>query len=373
MVLGNETRTIAVIPGVFMNENDRHAFLMVAYDNVSHYFRFPFEAFRSSAPDDEFRVTIETVEGEKHRNGLFSFDELRVDVDPIEGDDATEAVRMDLTLTDAARPTDVSWLMPGTMGPFSWLAIMQCNHHVLSMRHEIRGSIRIGAGDEQTNVTGIGYLEKDWGHSFPSTWMWGQANRWTGPVPVSASLFFSFASIPLGFGLELPGFLIIFEHEKQFYRFHSYLLSVVDQLEIDRQNHRFSFTVVDLLSRYKLTMTAHFNAANSGALLYGPRHGRMEKFVKEILDHHAYFDVQLTRVDPTVEQVVLFEARAHHVALEMNGDVTKLCEDFHKMHSYLHPWLVPLARTIIQHGYLILLLTSTVLALLAGIRVTRAE
>ena len=198
--------------------------------------------------------------------------------------------------------------------------------------------------------------------------MWGQANRWTSPV--SASLFFSFASIPLGFGVELPGFLIIVEHEKQFYRFHSYLLSVVEQLEIDRHNHRFSFSVVDLRSQYKLAVTAHFNEANSGALLYAPRHGRMEKFVKEILDHQAYFDVQLTRMNSTFEHELLFEARAHHVALEMNGDVAQLCENFRTMYSYIRPWLIPLVRTILQHAYLLLLLTTAVLALLVGIRVT---
>ncbi|CAF5127296.1 unnamed protein product, partial [Rotaria sp. Silwood1] len=72
---------------------------------------------------------------------------------------------------------------------------------------------------------GVGYTEKDWGSSFPSAWIWGQTNQWMNAT--SASLFFSFASVPWYFGLELPGFLIVFEYNHQFYRFNTYLLSII--------------------------------------------------------------------------------------------------------------------------------------------------
>ena len=372
IVLANDSRSIAVIPGVLMNNDVRHAFVMVAYDNTSHYFHFPFEAFQAATVTEEFHVTIQRETRGQTRSSTFSAQELIVDIEPIEGDDATESVKMNITIPFNTRPTDLSWLLPGTMGPLSWLSILQCYHHVLSVRHDIHGTIQIGHY-HQTNVSGIGYIEKDWGQMFPSSWIWGQANQWTRDTALPASLFFSFAIVPSGFGLELPGFLVIFEHNQQYYRFHSYLLSVVHNLEVDNRTNCMSFTVYDLFLEHKLRVSAHFNDANSAAMLYGPRHGRMEKFIKEMLDPGAYFDVRLSRViraDPTEKsddllasqdyrEHVLFEERAHHVALEMNGNVTWLSENFENIYGN-YAWSFSVIRSIVQSYKLILLLITSI-------------
>jgi tocopherol cyclase len=378
MVLINESKTIAVIPGILINDNERHAFLMVAYENISHYFRFPFDAFHSSAITDEFRVSIERTNNNRTRTNVFSEHVLYVDVQSIEGDDATEMIHMNLTMSVHTRPNDISWLMPGTMGPFSWLSFLQCNHHVLSMRHEIHGSLQIGQ-HRHTNITAIGYLEKDWGRMFPSTWIWGQANHWIDTnTSVLASLFFSFAIVPSGFGLELPGFLIIFEHNMEYYRFNSYLLSMVHHLTFDNRTNSMSFTVYDVLFESKLRVQIHFKDSTNGALLYAPRQGRMEKFVKEILDNDAYFDVCLSKMihsnmtsesdDPFeqhgYQEQILFERRAHHVALEFNGNITWLTEQFHRWHGHRFPWNFSLLAFIVRYNRFILLLVVLLLTLI---------
>jgi hypothetical protein len=384
MILANNSKTIAVIPGVLMNDDNRHSFLIVAYGNVSHYFRFPFEAFRSSSITDEFRVSISRENDDKNRTNIFSANEIIVDVEPNNEDDATERIQMNITIFSNTRPKDLSWLMPGTMGPFSWLTIMKCYHHVLSMRHVMHGTIQFGQ-QLQTDVSGIGYLEKDWGQSFPSTWIWGQANQWISTLPISASLFFSFAIVPVGFGIELPGFLVIFEHNHQFYHFNTYLLSIVHDLMVNNTGNYLSFIVYDLFFEYKLSVSVQFDDANSGTLLYAPREGRMEKFVKEMLDSNAHFDVRLSKLIPVMsieenddsfvqysyQEHVLFEARTKHVAFEMNGDVIWLSKKFYKLYEKTYSWCFTLIRTLIQHYRFILLPMTIILVLLIASKCTR--
>lgn len=377
MILANNSKTIAVIPGVFMNDNDRHSFLIIAYRNRSHYFRFPFESFHSSSISDEFQINISEENNDKNRSNIFSANEIIVDVEPNNDDDATESIQMNITIFSNTRPKDLSWLTPGTMGPFSWLTIMQCYHHVLSMRHIIHGTIQFGQ-DPQTTVSGIGYLEKDWGQTFPSIWIWGQANQWISTESISASLFFSFAIVPVGLGVKLPGFLVIFEHNHQFYYFNTYLLSTVHELVVNNSTNQLLFVVHDLFFEYKLSVTVQLDDANSGILLYAPREGRMEKFVKEMLDSNVYFDVRLSKLIPVAsieenndvfirhayEEHTLFEARTQHVAFEINGDINWLREQFSYIYGKTYSWCFSLIRILVEYYKLILFLLVTILVLI---------
>jgi hypothetical protein len=257
------------------------------------------------------------------------------------------------------------------MGPYSWIPTMQCYHHVLSMKYHIHGSIKINQ-DENITISGIGYLEKDWGHSFPSIWIWGQANQWENlPSTSSASLFFSLALIPWYFNLEFAGFLIVFEYNHVFYRFNTYLQSIVNDLSVDYNTNQFSFNVYDALFQYKLHISSHLNPSENinGAMLYGPRNGRMEKFVKEILGKNIYFDVRLSKLihnttskkdsnDPFIQhgysEEIIFQDRARNVALEITGDVNWLSEKFRKTYENIYPWKFSFVRSLIQYYKMIL-------------------
>jgi hypothetical protein len=359
--------TLVVIPGVHMNDENQHAFIMVAYENTSHYYRFPLESFSSST--DEY---ILKIDDEKN---LFSYDKLLVNLQPKDGDDATESFRMNLTFSSHSIIPDLSVIAPGTMGPYSWIPTMQCYHHVLSMKYHIHGSIEINQAENIT-MSGVGYLEKDWGNSFPSIWIWGQANQWANlPSTSSASLFFSLALIPWYFNLEFAGFLIVFEYNHQFYRFNTYLQSIVNDLSVNKDTNQFSFNVYDVLFEYKLHISTHLNQNENinGAMLYGPRHGRMEKFVKEILAKNIYFDVQLSKLIQNTttnsnnnahdifaqhgySEEIIFQERAQNVALEITGDVNWLTAKFRKTYENIYPWNFSLIRSLIHYYKLILAL-----------------
>ena len=386
MAFANDSRMFAVIPGILINDEQREAFLMVAYNNISHYFSFPFQSFHPSGIDEEFRVTIDDQsDRNRQRKGQFSVHQIQLDMKPNENDDATESIRMNLNISGRVYPENLSWIFPETMGPFGWLNFLQCYHHVLSTRHLIEGNIQIGE-DHPTNVKGIGYIEKDWGQMFPSMWIWGQANQWVTSSTTDASLFFSFAIIPTGFGIDKPGFLILFEYEKQFYRFNTFLLSIVHQLQVNNQTNTMSFTVYDALFQHKLQVTAHFLNINGGAVLYGPRNGRMEKFVREMLDRDAYFDVRLSRMELTELKInsddlfqqhgyrehLLFEGQANNVALEINGNVSWLTEQFDQVHGNVYPWQFSFTRLLLEYYQVVFLLLGTISIGFVVIRVFRS-
>jgi hypothetical protein len=139
-----------------------------------------------------------------------------------------------------------------------------------------------------------------------------------------------------------------------------------------------SFTVYDLFFEYKLTVGIQFDGANSGTLLYAPRQGRMEKFVKEMLDNNAHFDVRFSKLIPVTRMIddddssvqyeyqehVLFEARTQNVAFEINGDIIWLSEQFRHVYEKNYSWCFSLVKILIQHYRFIVLLITAILILL---------
>lgn len=62
------------------------------------------------------------------------------------------------------------------MGPFSYVPFMECNHAILSMENNIQGVLEIN-NDKMDFNNSIGYIEKDWGYSFPKNYIWCQGNN----------------------------------------------------------------------------------------------------------------------------------------------------------------------------------------------------
>ena len=82
------------------------------------------------------------------------------------------------------------------MGPFAYFPFMECFHGVLSMKHRVSGSIVVNSKELIFN-NGIGYIEKDWGRSFPKRYLWLQCNDFS---TEETSIMVSIADIPfLGF------------------------------------------------------------------------------------------------------------------------------------------------------------------------------
>ena len=80
------------------------------------------------------------------------------------------------------------------MGPFRHIPWMECNHGVVSLSHRLSGSLVV-QGKTVDFTGGLGYIEKDWGRSFPSAYLWTQC-AWPGRLHGS-TVMVSVADIPM--------------------------------------------------------------------------------------------------------------------------------------------------------------------------------
>lgn len=194
---------MAIIPGVSIEPSGRrHSFVQVmSGDGRSHWFDLPWGAF--SYETDRFEL--------RFAGSRFTDRVIELDLD-----DGEMSVRGSLALGEP-RPWPVRPLSPGIMGPFRFAPFMECYHGVLSLDHSVDGELVID-GRALSFDGGRGYTEKDWGRSFPSSWVWTQSNDFGRP---GVSLTASIARIPWigsSFVGSIAGLLV----DGHLYRFATY-------------------------------------------------------------------------------------------------------------------------------------------------------
>jgi tocopherol cyclase len=269
--------TLALIPGVSLEQGNRHAFLQVIYSTtaMTHpqtwYVRYPYEAF--SFQDHPFVLAIGP--------NRFSAEGIHL---------AIEQADLNLKGTVAIAsftPIETSRFSPSIMGPFSFLSFMECYHGVVSMDHVLSGSVLLN----QTTIGfdhGRGYLEKDWGKSFPKEYVWLQTNHFATP---GTSLMASVAHIPF-LGLAFQGFLVNFVHAGKEYRFATYNRSKLFVKEPLGEHG------VRLIFKRKGQTLEIEAVASSSVQLAAPKNGVMDHAIKEGLMGEVH--VKLTLVNQTL-------------------------------------------------------------------------
>jgi hypothetical protein len=291
LISADSTRRYAIIPGVILGD-EGHAFVQVL-DGVtgqSAYHIYPHRAFWAS------QRTFEVHIGPNR----FTESTIVLDIDRPEGHIAGQLTFEGLT------PWPVSALSPGIMGWYAWVPGMECYHGVVSLNHTIQGTLTIDHSTVRFD-DGLGYIEKDWGQSFPAAWIWLQSNHFAAPgTCITASV----AVIPW-IRRSFPGFIIGLWHDNLLYRFATYTGAQIDHLRITDDH----ITWAVRSRRFLLDMVA---TRTQGGLLRGPTRENMGKRVDETLN--ATVAVRLS----TSSGDVLFQGQGRHAGLEVQGDLNRL-------------------------------------------------
>lgn len=253
--------SVALIPGISLNKTDSHSFIQLfvskTVDNeVSlkrYYFRYDIKDFTYDSK--EFSVSI--------KDNFFSKTKMKLNL-------SNENIVFKTDI-DAYGLTEIkkSVFTPNIMGLFGYLNFMECYHGIVSMTHSLSGFIHIN-GEDVSFDEGKGYIEKDWGKSFPRNYVWLQTNHFSDD---SASFLFSYALIPFGV-FNFYGLIVNLLIGNKEYRFATYNSAKIIYEEIKKGYVKYEIKKAS----YRLTVEAF---SDKEIDLPSPKNGAMVESIKE--------------------------------------------------------------------------------------------
>lgn len=285
-----ENKAFAIIPGIAIDsEGNRHAFIQVL-DGKKHtakYHKFSSNAFNPNS--DQFKIAIEEN----------SFSEAGLQLNLPE-------LKANLQFSGNV-PWPNRWYSPGIMGPYTFLPFMECYHGIVSMDHTITGYVEEN-GEILDFSNGRGYIEKDWGQSFPSAYVWMQTNHFSQP---GNSLKVSVAKIPY-IGYSFVGFIAGIWLENRLIQFTTYNQSTLRKSFIDTEK-------VELVmdnKNFRLEILVKREAATA---LASPILGLMDGRIEESMDGQIM--VKLTDIK---SGKIIFNDTGRNAGLEVAGKIEEI-------------------------------------------------
>lgn len=186
----------------------------------------------------------------------------------------------------------LSPLRSDIMGPFRFFP-MECRHGVISMVHNLEGSVIID-GQRHDFDAGLGYIEKDSGTSFPSSYLWMQCNDFGAPCSIMVSV----AHIPFC-GFSFRGCICAV-----LYRGREYRLATYRGVRIR------SFSPEHIrLAQGSLTLELDITPSHAGHRLRSPQMGKMSGTIRESCNAHL-------RARLWEREKPVFDLQSDHAAYE---------------------------------------------------------
>ena len=245
----NNNESISFIPGINV-DNDKKAFIQVITNDNSYFIDYDISDFDFSF--NPFLIRI--------GKNIFSKNGIHIDIN--------QNIKGDIEYSNTQN-INCNFLNPNIMGPFSYVPFMECNHAILCMKNIANGFIEINNNKINFNDD-YGYIEKDWGCSFPKSYIWCQGNNFKNS---SASFMLSIADIPFKV-FNFRGFICVFMVDDNEFRFTTY--NNAKLLEYNVSNDSFDITL------QKGSFILNVNSKNYiSNRLFAPVKGKMEKDIFE--------------------------------------------------------------------------------------------
>ncbi|PKM66604.1 MAG: hypothetical protein CVU94_07325 [Firmicutes bacterium HGW-Firmicutes-19] len=248
-------QTISFIPGISLKRGDEHAFIQVIIAPAikTYYFRFDISEFST----DETPFLVKIADNTFSETGIsINLRNEKIDI-------------LGNLKYGSFEEIESSLYSPTIMGPFAYIPNMECNHGVVSMNHLVDGSLTVN-DEHWTFQNDRGYLEKDWGTSFPKRYLWVQANHFDDP---SVRFMASVAKIPF-LGLSFNGVIANLIIDGKEYRLATY--NGYKDKSIRKFDGGFSFKLKK--GKDVCEVIVHFDDAGE---LKAPQFGAMSGVIKE--------------------------------------------------------------------------------------------
>jgi hypothetical protein len=193
------------------------------------------------------------------------------------------------------------------MGPYAFAPFLECYHGIVSMDHGISGTLEL-EGEPISFDNGRGYIEKDWGRSFPSAYCWLQTNHFS---ETGISLKASVAKIPW-IRKSFTGFIAGVWLKDRLIRFTTYNSSVLRKCQVSEK----TLELIMENKHYRLEILATRDAATSLASpILGMMDGRIEESMTALTAVHLF--------DKKAKKSLLNDKLRNNV-LELDGEIQEI-------------------------------------------------
>jgi len=243
-------KTLCLIPGL----SEDGAFIQVVTRDAAYNVPFSRESFRRLSP---------VVVGENK----FGLDGVSINI---------QSPDVKLSGKIRYRYATITPLKYHIMGPFRYLP-MQCSHDVLSMSHDLYGSLNLN-GETIDFTGGKGYIEGDCGTSFPENYSWVHAGDFPAYAERDISIMMACAKIPFAF-TSFQGTVNVVQIDGVPYRLATYLGASI----VSRDKNRLEIKQGD--SRLSVALSEEVKAL----ALPAPENGAMSRVIHETPSCTAWF------------------------------------------------------------------------------------
>lgn len=251
----NTKNGISIIPGINIDGENKKAFIQVITDTSSYFVNYNIDDFIFSF--EPFYIKI--------GNNYFSKNRIHIDIK----DNTQDLIVFGNINYSNSKNISTNFFYPNIMGPFSYIPFMECNHAILNMKSRADGEININNTRICFN-NDTGYIEKDWGSSFPKSYIWCQGNNFKNS---NASFMLSIADIPFK-AFNFRGVICDLIVDNEEFKFTTYNNSKLIKYDINDN------LINIILSKgcYTLNINSKYG---QGLKLIAPVKGKMEKDIIE--------------------------------------------------------------------------------------------
>ncbi len=254
--------SFALIPGLSIVKGKKEFFLQyIDKDGLSEYFKY-----------DEKDVYFNREKFElKIGKNFFSYEKAIINIEKIN-------LKGNINFLKLIKPKKTLY-KPSIMGPFSYLPFMQCNHELLSISHNLDGNLEKD-GITYNFCSGKGYIEKDWGSSFPEGYIWLQSNSFKDNT---SSFMLSLATIPF-LTFEFNGFLGFIYFQNKYHLMATYTGAKIKKVEV--AGDKIKITISDRKYRVEVEGISYKKSP-----LASPQNGSMSGTIHESIDGLIYIKI----------------------------------------------------------------------------------
>lgn len=292
----NNLYKFAFIPGISLGKsiNEHHSFIQIVdgFNIKYNYIRFNKNDFNFN--NNNFKIGV--------ASNTFSLNNINLNLKYDK-----KYIKGTLSFTNLIKWKD-SIINPGSMGFYNYLKFMECYSQVCALDGDIVGKLEID-GKYIDFTGGKIYIEKNWGKSFPKSWVWIQSNSFK---EKNVSITCSLATIPFPIK-DFRGFLIGVTLGNKFLSF-----TTINNSKLELKSIGKDIELVVSKGNLRLTLKTYTKKSDF-VLCMGPKNGDMIPLVNETLSAK----VEMT-LENTKSKKIIYKGIGHSTGVEYGGELINI-------------------------------------------------